>query len=254
MGIIDLLIVAVIALVTWCVAAEGAVGAGVTFLCVVFSGLLAMNFFEPVASALDGIPFLRDRSDMVALVGLFAALAGGSRLLCEHLSPTFIPLQGLAYDGGRWGFGFLTGYVVAAFLLTALHTTPFPREFLGFRPERTVAASPQAPAGGMLFGVVAPDRQWLNFVQYVTGHSLARVQYVESAGGPMPLVRRFDGRTLWHWDQTASKQGDKEPTDIVMPSFVIRYADRRGQLNGEQPVEAAPPTTAPAGPTGGPQF
>ena len=251
-GIIDFVLVAVIALVTWCVAAEGAVGAGVTFLCVVFSGLLAMNFFEPLASLLDGVPYLADRSDVVALVGLFVVFAGGSRLLCEHLAPTFIPLQGLAYDGGRWGFGFLAGYVTAAFLLTALHTAPLPREFLGFRPERTVSADPNARTG-MLFGVAAPDRQWLNFVQYVTGRSLKRTQYVEAAAGPMPLVRMFDGGTLYNWDPDAPDQNGRSASEIVMPSFVMRYADRRERLGGA-PVADAPSAPLPAAPSGGPRF
>ena len=34
----------VVVAVTWCVAGEGAWGAGLTFLCVLFAGLLAMNF------------------------------------------------------------------------------------------------------------------------------------------------------------------------------------------------------------------
>ena len=36
----------------------------------------------------------------------------------------------------RWTCGLATGYVTVAFLLTALHTAPLPREFLGFSGEK----------------------------------------------------------------------------------------------------------------------
>lgn len=264
-GIIDFLIVAVIALVTWCVSAEGAVGAGTTFIAVILSGLLAMNFFEPLADMLDNVAFIGDRADMLALLGLFAVFITLARLAAEQINPTFISLQGLAYDLGRWGFGFLTAYTTAAILLTALHTAPLPREFLGFRPERT----------HHLFDAFAPDREWLGFTQYVTEKPFAKSQIIsDDRFEEFRVPRIFDGRTAYHWklhdlksvlveeEARRSSMTGAAPTEremaeaaakIVIPSFVIRYADRRDRFGSPpaETVEGPPPTAAP---TGGPSF
>ncbi len=65
-----------------------------------------------------------------------------------------------------------TGYVVAAIILTSLHTAPLSREFMGFKPERS-----------NLFDALAPDRQWLGFTQYVSEHVMR-----SGSNGPI-----FDG-------------------------------------------------------------
>lgn len=265
MGIIDLLIVAVIALITWCVAAEGAVGAGTTFLGVVLSGLVAMNFFEPLADLLDDVGFIGDRADMIALLGLFAVSITLVRLGAERIQPTFISLQGLLYDVGRWGFAFLTAYVTAGILLTALHTAPLPRGFWGFSPERT----------HVLFDAFAPDREWMGFAQYVTERPFARRQKIQDpTAGDIIIPRIFDGRTAYHWglqslgsarvEEEARKTNaggaltDKDlaeaATRIVIPSFVVRYAQRRESVGGAS-TEFVPAAPAPTGPgAGGPVF
>ncbi len=100
----------------------------------------------------------------------------------------------------RWVLALLTGYVTMAFLLTALHTAALPREFIGFRPERK-----------NLFDMVAPDRQWLGFTQYVS-------ENVFQQGGVVPRI--FDG--------TVAKIPGQD--NDIWPSFPIRYATRRESL------------------------
>ena len=197
-------------------ASDGAWSAALTFLSVLFAGLLAMNFFEPLAGFLENnvsaSPSWSYRWDFIALVGLFTALVLGLRFLTEYLAPTFMNVHPLVYEGGRWSMAFATGWVTMAFLLTALHTAPLPRqvdsnsvtEFLQFQAER-----------GNFFGF-APDRQWLGFTQYVSRQS-------------MPSGRIFDGPIF--------KAGD---FDGIWPSFPIRYATRREDLAGG-------PVAAPAG-------
>ncbi len=51
---IDLILLAVWGGVTYFVAVDGALGAVTTFFCVVLGGVVAMNFFEPLAGLLDG--------------------------------------------------------------------------------------------------------------------------------------------------------------------------------------------------------
>jgi hypothetical protein len=219
---IDIGLLVVWGLVTWCVAGEGAFGAAVSCACVLFSALLAMNFFEPFANFAERY-LITDWSmywDFIALCGLFAACVTGLRFLCDYLSPRYPQMVALAEDIGRWGFGLVAGYVTMAFLLTSLHTAPLPREFLGFTPERK-----------NLFNLMAPDRQWLGFTQFVSEHAL-------SMGG-QPHV--FDGPNASFIQAPA----DQKP-NTVWPSFPIRYATRRAQFSGAiapvRPVTAPPPS------------
>ncbi len=202
-GLIDLLLVAVVGAVTWCVAAEGAWGAGMMLLAVVFSGLLAMNFFEPFAEFMQAniLPSWHHRWDMICLVGLFALFVFGFRKASEYLVPTFIAVHPRVFDPARWICAALTGYVTMAFLLTALHTAPLPREFFGFRPERN-----------NFFGIVAPDRQWLAFTQYVSEKSL------RSGSGHV-------------FDRAVVQLNNPGRTQLMLSTFPIRYATRRAQLS-----------------------
>ena len=209
MGGIDILLLIILGLVTWSVASEGIWGASLTSLIVIFSGLLAMNFFEPVAGMLEGFGsslWWRSHCDILALLGLFAGLVFGLRTLTERISPRFITSERLAYELGRWGGGLLAGYVTMAFLLPALHTGPFPRNFWGFTPERR-----------NLLNIVAPDRQWLGFTQWVSEETLKR-----SGGGKV-----FDGpRTI----RASTGEGIGPHANTTWPSFIIRYATRRQQI------------------------
>jgi hypothetical protein len=208
---------------------------------VLLAGLLAMNYFEPVAKALEGFDrssaSWSQRSDFLALVGLFALFVFLLRLMTDRLAPTYMPVQSLAYEIGRWSLGLMTGYLTMAILLAALHTAPFPRwvttqgvqEFIpGFRAERR-----------NFFNVAAPDRQWLGFVQYVSRRSL-------------PRGRVFDGPRF--------PAGDYEID--YWPSFPIRYASRREDIAGG-PIRLGPAGTSeggglrqiePSGGSGGTQF
>jgi uncharacterized membrane protein YgcG len=197
------LLLLVFAIVTWCVAGEGAWGAGIILLCVVFSGLLAMNFFESLAVALDDI-LPAGYADIVALCGLFIAFVSLLRVATEHIAPIEIELPAPVYQAGRWVFAAITGYTTMAFLLTALHTAPVPREFAGFKPERK-----------NLLNMAAPDRQWLGFVQYVSEHGLRH-----SVSGRR---RVFDGLEF---------RRPGRPDDTLWAAFPIRYATRRELITG----------------------
>jgi hypothetical protein len=194
---IDVALAIVVGIVTWTVAAEGAWGAASIFISVIVAGLIAMDLFEPVANLLESLlgTGWASEVDFIALVGIFAACVFGLRTLGEHLAPNFIAVSARVYDVCRWGFALLTGYVTMAFLLTALHTAPLPRNFIGFTPERD-----------NFFNFTAPDRQWLGFVQYVSEKSFCGSDQ-----------RIFDG------PRYPVPQHDNQ----VWPSFIIRYATRR---------------------------
>jgi len=223
---IDVALLLVLALVAWNVAAEGAWGAAAVFLCVVFSGLIAMNFFEPLANYLEG--WLGSdwamRVDFISLLVLFGGSVFLLRLAAERLVPSFIAVEGRLYDVCRFGFALMTGYVTIAFLLAALHTAPMPREFLGFTPERK-----------NFFGLTAPDREWLGLVQYISEKSMRSSED----------HRIFDGASF----EVAEHQNQ------VWPTYIIRYATRRDLYAAANGSTTAAPGAPPAGvaPGGGDQ-
>ncbi len=222
---IDFALLVVIAFVTWNVAAEGAWGAAAVLLSVIFAGLLAMNFFEPLANLLQS-SVSEDwgyRFDFISLMVLFAAGVFLLRLMSEKISPSFIAVHGRLYDVCRFGFALLTGYVTAAFLLAAMHTAPLPRDFLGFTPERK-----------NLFGLTAPDREWLGFVQYCSEKSMRSSED----------RRVFDGAEFEL----------PEHENTIWPTYIIRYASRReayGAATGS--ATASTPNTPSVTPGGGDQ-
>ena len=192
-GIILLLIVGGVA---WCVAAEGGWGSVLTFFSVLFAGILTMNFFEPVAGIFDGMgEAVQPYSDVVAFLLLFALFVFLFRLATDNISQVEIEMDSRIYQIGRWLFGLATGYLTMAILLTAMHTAPLPREFIGFRPE-----------ADNLFEFSAPDRQWLGFTQYISENVLPNGKIFDGPKYAMPP----DGGQVRIWS-----------------SFPIRYATKR---------------------------
>lgn len=221
---IDLLLLLVFAIVIWTVASEGAWGAGLTLLAVLFSGLVAMCYYEALAALLERqIPAVAAYSDLVALVGLFAAAVTGVRLGAEKIMPMDVEMDARLGQGLRWLFAAGAAYVTTGFLLTAMHTAPLPREFLGFSAERA-----------NFFGQSAPDRQWLAFTQYAT-------EKVFTNGRPFDLSRH-------------PAPGSQRPME--WSNFVIRYATRREELSGRlfsrpAATSSSSPSTPPDGNSGG---
>ncbi|MCA9040052.1 MAG: CvpA family protein [Planctomycetaceae bacterium] len=207
--VISIILLIILGAVTWSVASEGPWGATIMFFSVVFSGLLALNYFEPTASLLEGIlpGTWVVHTDFISLVGLFSIFLVLFRVVTLYLLPSYIEVHPFVYEGGRWGFGVLTGYIAMGFVLLSLHTAPLPREFLGFRPERK-----------NFFEISAPDRQWLGFMQYLSEKNFSR----------FGQRRIFDGQ-----EQTGVIGVDNS----IWPSFPIRYATRRDTYSRNVGIE-----------------
>ena len=222
---IDIVLIAVLAGVTYFVAQEGPWGAAFTLFSVIIAGLVAMNFFEPLANALvGGLGFAwQEKVDIIALLGIFSLIVFLLRMATDYLMPTYVEVQGLLWDIGRWVLGAATGYAMVAILLTSLHTAPLPREFAGFSPER----------GNFLN--MAPDRQWLAFVQYLS----------EKAFGT------GTGQIFDYADESTPGT----PPGWQFSTFPIRYAHRREayvSYNQLTPIAGppAPGGAVPAAPGG----
>ena len=233
MPLIEIVLLIVVGVVTWLVASEGIWGAAQTFLCTLLAGLVAMNFFEPLAHAIRGLVG-ENYADIVALLGLFTGLVFALRMGTEQLAPSYIQVIPILDTIGKWGFGVITGYLTMAIFLTALHTAPLPRDFLGFKPERN-----------NFFGN-APDRQWLGFMQHVSEKPLSKAIFKDKIGNQdIVVVHAFDGKY--------EKIGDpaKPYPNRVWPSFPIRYAQRRDRIDNQTANSAPAPPIQPITPPSG---
>ncbi|MEM1062861.1 MAG: CvpA family protein, partial [Planctomycetota bacterium] len=205
--LIDIAALLVVAVVTYCVAAGGAVEAGIVLLCTLFGGILATNFYEPLAALMDGTSAVGRSADVIAFLVLFGGLTTLARLACEFMSPVYVNVDATAHEVGRWVCSLLTGYATAAVLMVGLHVSALPREFLGFSPER--------PG---LFGIptFAPDRQWLGLMQYLTEKPFN--------SGPGQV---FDGRSAAQYGIEVFDEAGRplNANEALFPSFVIRHAD-----------------------------
>jgi hypothetical protein len=146
-----------------------AVTTAVAVPCIMIAGLFAMNFFEPAALIIVRSQvlstFLSSDADFVCFLILFFGCLSALLKLVSSLpdSPT-LP------DPFEFRLSlFLT--VVASFLLmsivlTACDTSPRLQRILGLHPHSSA-----------LFGLIAPDAMWLNFVAIVADGSLSRPGY-----------------------------------------------------------------------------
>lgn len=246
---IDIASLAVIGVITWFVANEGIWGAVQVFFCTLLAGLVSMNYFEPLAGQLRVFSVPDKYCDIVALLGLFTGLTFALRMGTEYLTPSYIQVIPMVDSLGRWAVGAATGYLTMAFLLTSLHTTPLPRDFMGFQAEKA--------------NFLNADRQWLGFVQYVSEKPLAILMREKIGDKEIISARAFDGRYEKVGDPnnpySIKDSTGREIPLLNWPSFPIRYAMRRGQAGGSaaataQPIMIVPNQATPKGGGGGPGF
>jgi hypothetical protein len=173
---------------------------------VLTAGLLATNYFEPLAEWLDEQePSLTYAYDFLALWLIFGITATLFRMATDYMSPIkvkfFLPVEKV----GGVLMACWVSWVLVCFTTMTLHTAPLARNFLrgGFQPQ---------PETKMLYRL-APDRKWLAWVHRESRGSLSRLS------GVAP----FDPR------------GD----------FIIRYGNRRGQFEGQLSF-TAPKGSAPS--------
>lgn len=139
-----------------CLYTEGLWGNAILLINVMTSALLASNFFEPVAGWMEGqFPTFTYVWDFLALWGLFGVFMIVLRLATDFLSRVKVRFLKIADQIGGAILCLWTAWVIVCFTAMSLHTAPLAREHLrgSFQPEQR-----------MFFGL-APDRQWLGFVQ-----------------------------------------------------------------------------------------
>src|SRR5262245_14233500 len=186
----EILIAALIILMTYVLTSEGLWGAALMFFNVVFGAMIAFNFYEPLASLLDRTGINWGFSDTLCMLGLFCVSVLLFRLTTETIAPAQVRFPTALYHAGRLVFGLAGATVTMAIVILAFEAAPVHKKVLYFIDYET-----KPPFG------LGLDHQWLGFFQYETGAVFARYgagrrdpyrQYGQ--GGPVQL---FDPRGDW---------------------------------------------------------
>lgn len=132
------------------------------------AALLAINFWEPLATWIEGTGPLARRGtymiDFVVIWLLFAIILTILRAVTDLLSKFKVRfIRPIDVAGGAF-FGLWTGWVLVCFTMMTLHMAPLAREFLfgSFQPEKRMVAG------------LAPDRQMLGFMQNISMGAYSR--------------------------------------------------------------------------------
>ncbi|SRR5712692_2806084 len=139
---------------------QGLATAFAMFCNVMLAGLIAFNFWEPLADLLDpplSRSFFAGYEDAICLTALFGVSFALLRLATNTLSRAMIDFHPVAQLAGGAFFGLATGYLLAGFLVCIFQTLPWHENFWGYEPNW------QANQSG-LDAVLPPDRVWLSMM------------------------------------------------------------------------------------------
>jgi hypothetical protein len=137
---------------------EGVFSAAVIFFCTILGGLIAFNYYEPVAGLLArNLSFLVGYEDIIAILGIFALAVTGLRLVTEQIAPTMVELPDIVHRGGGLIIGAATGWVLSGILICAFQTLPWHQNFWGYDYKSEKGNGWNS------------DRYWLAYVHRATG-------------------------------------------------------------------------------------
>jgi hypothetical protein len=142
---------------------NGLFTAVIMILQVLLAGIVAFNFWEPIAQYLEDSIFsdfsmLLGYEDAIALTVLFSLTLLGLRWITNRINKAMIDFPPLAQQIGGPAAGVVSGYLVAGFLVCVMETMPLETNFLGFEPRK-------ADEPG-LRSYFPPDRVWLALMRH----------------------------------------------------------------------------------------
>jgi hypothetical protein len=185
--VIDLTIVVLILGMTYALMSEGLWGAALMFFNVLFAGLIAFNFYEPVAAWLAGqVSQMSGYADTLCLMGFFIIALVILRLTTESLAPSMVRYPSIVYHIGRIAFGFAGSMVTMAILLVAFHTNPGHKKIFG-----VVDYKYEPPFHQGL------DHKWLAFFQFTSGQVFATYTDTPEPHGEYSTAKVFDPYGDW---------------------------------------------------------
>jgi hypothetical protein len=158
---------------------------------VIMAGLIATNYFEPLAGWLDSqMPSYTYLCDFIAFWAIFALSVVVLRAITDTLSRVKVRFKKPLEMGGGLFAGAILGWVMVCLVLFSLHTAPLGYTFFrdGFNPETK-----------MYFGM-GPDQQWGGFAG---GQS-------DADNGPLTAGVKFDMPTYRVWYAARRANFEKE--------------------------------------------
>jgi hypothetical protein len=188
---------------------EGLWSNAITLVNVTLAALIATCYFEPLADILDRIqPDYTYLWDFFMLWGLFAGALGILRLVTDLISRHRVRFKMPVEHTGRVVLAIWVAWIMVGFTTMSLHLAPLaPHPFRG--------AFQKTPGSGNFFGM-APDRQWLAFVQKCSRGALSRSHKQGELPGyhPLPEDKQKGCRVF-------DPQGD----------FIVKYRNRRANFD-----------------------
>lgn len=197
MLILTLLTLGVMGATAYALWREGLLTAVTTLVNVVIAGLVAFNFFEPLAGQLEtmfGTSFLKGYEDCIALVLIFAFMLGGLRVIVNSLANSEPDYPALFAQISKVICSLVAGYLVAGVLSCAFITMPWPqgKVFGDFDPQ-TEERNTYLP----------PDQVWL---------------------------------AMMHWSGSKTFVRERHPTFDAQGNFELRYHRYRHFKSGKDDV------------------
>lgn len=186
--VIDLIIFALIGLMTYVIASEGLWGATLVFFNVLFSAIIAFNFYEPLAKLLaENVKFFGGFADTLCLMSIFIVSLVIMRLTTDSLAPAMVRFPTVIYHLGRWAAAFGASALAFAILILAFETAPVHKKVFGSIDYKT-----RPPFG------LGLDHRWLAFFQYTTGQVFASYREgLNDPHGEYKSAKVFDPRAEW---------------------------------------------------------
>jgi hypothetical protein len=133
---------------------EGLFTAMVMCCNVVGAGLIAFNFWEPLANVLEPLFGGHGYEDFLSMILIFSFALGALRTVTNLIASTEVEFPPQIQRPGGALFGLITGYLVSGFLTCALQTLPWHQNFMYFDFNYDPDANP-------IRKVLPPDRLWL---------------------------------------------------------------------------------------------
>jgi hypothetical protein len=219
---------------------EGMFTAFAMLVNVLLAGLITFNFWEPLAGSLDNTlqgSFLNGYQDFVIIMILYAVTLGILRMVTHNLAYSVIEFSPTLQQFGGAGVGLITGYLLSGFLICALETLPWHKNFMDFEPKTRTESE---------FRRMLPaDRIWLALMRHAGAYGFARgaVPGCENADSPYDRYATFDqGGTF---EQRYYRYRRYSDSDDPMPYLGELDNVLMGPVNVPLPP-SAPPATVPA--------
>jgi hypothetical protein len=179
---------------------------------VILSGLIAFNFWEPLARPLEeSLPALAGYEDVIILVGLFSAALGILRTATNFMSRTQVRFPSLFQQIGGAVFGALTAYLVCGFLICVMQTLPWHENFMGFSPRVDESSFRR---------IFPPDRVWLAMMHRAGAYTFANIEDLRPPG------KQASSNRFFNQYNTFDKPGSFE----LRFARYRRYNDHRGPM------------------------